>query len=374
MSVMKVFFYVQHLLGIGHLRRAATLAQALERAGFEVTLASGGKPVEGYRVLQLPPASSDPDFKHLLDEHGNPVDDAWKRRRREALLAAYAEAAPDVLLIELFPFGRRQMRFELLPLLNEARASAPRPLIVCSVRDLIQAKPSREQEIVECFEHYYDRVLVHGDPRVAGFERSFGAAARLAGKLHYTGYVVQDLPPEDSNTPRDAGAGEVLVSAGGGAVGQRLLETAIAARPLSSLRERTWRVLAGINAEDFAGLQARARAGVIVERFRNDFMLRLQNCVLSVSQAGYNTVLETLQAGARAVLVPFAGGAESEQTLRATLLAERGLLQVVAEAALTPETLAAAIDRAAARPRPPPGAIDLGGARRSAELLRAWLA
>src|SRR3990170_7712918 len=137
---MKVFFYVQHLLGIGHLRRAATLAQALERAGFEVTLASGGKPVEGfsrqgfpkqgYRVLQLPPASSDAAFEQLLDEHGNPVDEAWKRRRREALLAAYTAASPDVLLIELFPFGRRQMRFELVPLLGMATESKKRPLIV----------------------------------------------------------------------------------------------------------------------------------------------------------------------------------------------------------------------------------------------------
>jgi len=371
---MKVFFYVQHLLGIGHLRRAATLAQALERAGFEVTLASGGKPVEGYPVLQLPPASSDPSFQQLLDEHGNPVDDAWKRRRREALLAAYAAVVPDVLLIELFPFGRRQMRFELLPLLGIARegktkTSPLRPLIVCSVRDLIQAKPEREQEIVECFEYFYDRLLVHGDPRVARFERSFGAAARLADKLHYTGYVVQDIPEGGG----DAGAEEVLVSAGGGAVGQRLLETAIAARPISTLRERTWRVVAGINAQDFGALQAHAGSGVIVERFRNDFTLRLRNCVLSVSQGGYNTVLETLQARARSVVVPFAAGAESEQTLRATLLAERGLLEVVEEAALTPATLAAAIDRAAARPRPAPDAIDLNGARRSAELLRSWL-
>ena len=172
---MKIFFYVQHLLGIGHLRRAATLAQAFEKAGFQVTLASGGRPVEGYRVLQLPPASSDAEFKQLLDENGKPVDDAWKRRRREALLDAYAAAAPDVLLIELFPFGRRQMRFELLPLLAMATQSAKRPLIVCSVRDVIQSKPEREAEIAECFEHYYDRLLVHGDPRVAGFERSFGA-------------------------------------------------------------------------------------------------------------------------------------------------------------------------------------------------------
>jgi predicted glycosyltransferase len=77
MSASRVFFYVQHLLGIGHLRRAARIARALERAGFDVTLASGGMPVDGYRVLQLPPASSDAGFKQLLDERGAPVDEAW---------------------------------------------------------------------------------------------------------------------------------------------------------------------------------------------------------------------------------------------------------------------------------------------------------
>jgi predicted glycosyltransferase len=93
-----------------------------------------------------------------------------------------------------------------------------------------------------------------------------------------------------------------------------------------------------------------------------------------VSQAGYNTVVETLQALARAVLVPFAGGAQSEQTERARLLAGRGLVQMVEEGALSPATLAAAIDRAAAAPRPAPGSVDLDGARRSAELVGEWLA
>ena len=261
-----------------------------------------------------------------------------------------------MLLIELFPFGRRQMRFELLPLLAMATESAKRPLIVCSVRDVIQSKPEREAEIAECFEHYYDRLLVHGDPRVAGFERSFGAAGRLAGKLHYTGYVVQDLPARGSRRRRWA---------------RCWCRPAAGRWDTNCSRRQSRRVLLARCAIEhggcspastpqmLAGLQARAGAGVIVERFRNDFTQRLRNCVLSVSQAGYNTVLETLQAGARAVLVPFAAGAESEQTLRATLLAERGLVQMVEEAALTPATLAAAIDRAAARPRPAPGAIDL---------------
>ena len=359
---MNVFFYVQHLLGIGHLKRAATLARALERGGFEVTLASGGLPVEGIPVLQLPPASSDASLKRLLDENGNPVDDAWKKRRTAALLESYAASKARILLIELFPFGRRQMRFELLPLLEAAKGTA---LIICSVRDLIQPRPAREDEMLECFDHYFDRLLVHGDPQVVGFERSFSKTSRLAGRLHYTGYVVQE-----QSMKGDAGSGEVLVSAGGGAVGRRLLETAVAARAHSGLRDRTWRVLAGLHAR---GTESLKGEGVIVERFRNDFTLRLRNCVLSVSQAGYNTVLETLQAGARALLVPFAGEGEAEQTLRATLLAERGLLEVLEEASLSPRALAAAIDRAAARPRPAPGAVDFGGARRSAELLREWL-
>jgi predicted glycosyltransferase len=363
---VRVFFYVQHLLGIGHLKRAATLAQALRAAGFEVTLASGGAPVAGIRVLQLPPVSS-PDFKQLLDENGKPVDDAWKTRRRDALLGAFQQSSPEILLIELFPFGRRQMRFELVPLLETARAAPRRPLIVCSVRDLIQPNPAREEEMLERFERYFDRLLVHGDPGVAPFERSFGKAARLAGKLHYTGYVVEESPMGCT------GKDEVLVSAGGGAVGRRLLETAIQARPLTRLRDRTWRILAGLNFDSFERLASRAGENLIVERARNDFTLRLKNCVLSVSQAGYNTVMEALQAGARAVLVPFAGGGESEQTLRARLLAERGLVHVVEEEVLTAATLAAAVDRAAAGARPSPGAIDLGGARRSAELLREWL-
>jgi len=362
---VNVFFYVQHLLGIGHLKRAATLAQALRAGGFDVTLASGGEPVAGIPVLQLPPAKSDASFQTLYDEHGTPVDDAWKARRARLLLEAFQNTKPDVLLVELFPFGRRQMRFELLPLLEAARERSPRPLVVCSVRDVLQPNAAREEQALERFERYFDQLLVHGDPDVVPFERSFGRAGLLKEKLHYTGYVVEEIPAGE------AGKDEVLVSAGGGAVGRRLLQAAVEARPLTTLRNRTWRILAGVNAPEIESLRA---PGVIVERARQDFTVRLRNCVLSVSQAGYNTVMETLRARAKAVLVPFAAGAESEQTLRANLLAARGLVEVVEESALGPANLAAAIDRAAAARRPEPGAIDLGGAQRSAELLRAWLA
>jgi len=390
LNVLRVFVYVQHLLGIGHLKRAATLAQAMALEGLAVTLASGGLPVPGIasdmarcgvRLVQLPPASAaDLDFKVLLDGNGREIDEQWKRARSDALLAAWRAADPHVLVLELFPFGRRQMRFELLPLLDAAAGAARRPAIVCSVRDVLggQRSPQRQQETLGLVERCFDHVLVHSDPAVIGFERTFALAGRLASKIRYTGYVV-DVPargvPQSS-----AGMGEVIVSAGGGAVGAELLETAILARPLTALRSRTWRVLAGSNLQE-ASFSALARlAGetgeghVVVERARRDFTALLANCELSVSQAGYNTLIEVVQARARAVVVPFAGGHETEQTLRARCFAERGLLEFVEESALGPQTLAAAIDRAARKPRPAGGAVDLDGARCSAALIAGWAA
>ena len=386
MSLLRAFFYVQHLLGIGHLKRAVTLARAMAAAGLDVTLASGGPPVaelapegnlRGVRVVQLPPASAaDLSFKTLVDGDGRQIDAEWQRMRSDALLAAWRAADPHVLVLELFPFGRRQMRFELLPLLDAASGAARRPLpgaarrpaIACSVRDVLGAQRSdaRQEETLVLVERYFDRVLVHGDPGVIAFERTFSAAGRIAGRIEYTGYVV--APAQAAHS--DAGTGEVIVSAGGGAVGAGLLAAAIRAKPLTALRDRIWRLLAGNNLPqtDFQKLArlAGGEAGIELERSRPDFTTLLSNCEISISQAGYNTLMETLQARARAVVVPFAGGQETEQSLRARCFAERGLIELVEENALTPATLAAAIDRAARKPPASPGGINLEGAQRSA--------
>lgn len=387
MSGRRVFLYVQHLLGVGHLKRAAALARALVASGMEVTLASGGYEVPGLapagaRFVQLPPAGMpDLDFKALIDVDGNPVDDAWRNRRRDALLAAWRSARPHALLVELFPFGRRQMRFELLPLLDEAVVSPHRPLIVSSVRDVLgggQRQPEKQDEMLALFERYFDRVLVHGDPRFLAFDRTFRHAARLGERLQYTGFIVDRS--SSGRAGNGAGTDEVIVSAGGGAVGAHLLRTAIRARPLTAVAQHTWRVLTGVKTaphefDELTHLAGVAGGGrVIVEHPRRDFSVLLQNSLLSISQAGYNTIMEILDCGARSVAVPFAGGGEIEQTLRARLLAAQGRIEIVEEDALTPGTLAEAVDRAAHRPRPGPGGVDLDGARKSAEWIARWTA
>ncbi len=382
MSAPRLFLHVQHLLGIGHLMRAAVLARAAAADGFAVDLVAGGMPVPGLdigaaRLHQLAPARSpDESFDRLVDESGQAVGPEWRARRRAKLLALFAELRPDIILIEMFPFGRRAFAFELLPLIEAAQAARPRPLIACSVRDILQAKrkPGRAEETAALVARAFDLVLVHGDPSLVRFEESFPLAERIAGKLGYTGYVAQQPWPREG--PGAAGWNEVLVSAGGGAVGQSLLEAALAARPLTRLARLPWRLLVGGNVGEgeLAALAAKGTAdGVAVERARADFPRLLANCHISVSQAGYNSVMDILNAAARAVLVPFAGQGETEQSLRAARLAARGLVQVLPERDLSPRNLAAAIDAAERMPPPAALSIDRGGAQASVRLLRASL-
>jgi len=377
MASGRVLFYVQHLLGIGHLKRAATVVRALQDAGLEVTLVSGGPPVPGLevgnaRLVQLDPVrAGDLYFKVLLDASGQTVDDEFRRRRRDRLLAIFRELRPNIVVTELFPFGRRQLRSELLPLIEAAWAMQPRPALVSSVRDILvqPPKPERVTEMVDLADRWYDLVLVHGDPTLIPFEHTFPLADRLKGRIRYTGYVV-DPPPANAGA---AGRGEVIVSAGGGAVSEPLLAAALEARAMTRLADAPWRLLAGPSLDDdaVARLRAAAPAGVTIERARPDFTTLLANCTLSISQGGYNTVMEVLATRCRAVVVPYAGGLETEQTLRARLLAGRGALTVVDESALSPATLAAAVEAALSGPRPDAAGLDTGGAAATARMLAA---
>ena len=348
----RVLFYVQHLLGIGHLVRAVRIADALS-SGFEVTLVVGGEVPAGLvprdvEVVRLAPVKAgEGGFGALVHPDGRPFDPADQAARRQVLLDTLDRLRPDILLIEAFPFGRRQMRFELLPLLERARAAPARPLVACSVRDILQARrPDRDAETLDLIRRFFDLVLVHGDPAYFPLAQSFPQADAIEAQLRYTGMVgpaaesldPQPLAPDD---PID-----VIVSVGGGAVGADLVRAAVAAKPLSALAEARWLVLTGPNLDPRTLGSTDDR--IVMRGFDPRLPKRLAVARVSISQAGYNTVVDLLSAGCRPVLVPFGRGGETEQTRRAEVLAEHGWAVMLAETALDPVALAAAIDRALA--------------------------
>jgi predicted glycosyltransferase len=375
-----LFLYVQNLLGIGHLRRAAAVAQAAAAAGFEVHFVSGGMPVPhldigAAKLHQLPPVrAADTLFKVLEDENGRQIDDAWKAERRDRLLALFEEIRPSILFTELFPFGRRQMRFELLPLLDLAKEASWKPKIVSSMRDILVTKPrpDRNREIVETVDRYYDLVLVHGDEGVISLADTFPMYDELTPPVRYTGYV---LNPIDTGNGKGDGEGEILVSAGGGAVGGSFMTELARLRPDLPFADRTWRFVTGPHMPEEAAreIESHAGPGVIVERSRPDLAALIARAYLSISQAGYNTLAEILTAGTASVVIPFEGGVETEQRVRAGLLARRGRLAVVPEEALSLDTLCTAMHTAVAARDNSIAGVDLDGAAGTARMLTELL-
>lgn len=354
----RIFIWVQHLLGFGHFARAKTIAEALRDAGHTVTLVSGGvtppgAAPSGVAFVQLPAArAKDEMFDELVDARGREVDQRWREARRDDLIAAFRMARPDMVITETFPFGRRLLEFELMALLDDARRAAQRPKIVSSVRDVLQRprKDDRAMAMVARARELYDAVLVHGDPNVLRLEESFAETAGVSARCVYTGYICAEMP-EHAGARR-----EILVSAGGGAAGRSLIAAAIAARASSRLRADPWTFVTGPLSEP-----PHADASANVVRSLPDFRARLAGAAVSVSQAGYNTLIETVRAGTPGVIVPFETDREREQLTRAEAFAGRGLVRLVRAADATPDALAQAIDATASVP-PPKSNIDFRGA------------
>jgi predicted glycosyltransferase len=386
-----VLVYCQHLLGLGHAQRTARLVRALEEAGQPVVVVTGGRPVPGLdwgnaEVISLPPlAAGDDAASTLARPDGVALDAAYLAARRERLLALVAARDPTVVVLELFPFGRHALAFELAPLLlaladDRAHRGPAAPRVAVSVRDVLVSKRNpawHELGVLATCLAWVDRILVHGSTDVIPFSRTFGLADRLGDRLVHTGYVAGPPPAGLPGAP-----GHVVVSGGGGQVAARLFHTALAARLLApAAAAHPWRLLTGpyLPASVRGRLVGAAaalppvagRPAVTVETFQPDLPGLLAGAALSLSQAGYNTVVDVLRSRVRAVVVPYEGSGD-EQPLRAGLLAERGLLIVVPEAELTPARLAAALDDALRRPGFPAATrLDLEGAARTAAIVRA---
>ena len=84
--------------------------------------------------------------------------------------------------------------------------------------------------------------------------------------------------------------------------------------------------------------------------------------------------MEMMTAGTRGVIVPYAGGLETEQTLRARLLKNRSGIRTIPEDTLNPAALATAVNAALDAPPPDASGLDTGGADKGAALITAWLA
>ncbi len=374
-----LMFYCQYVFGMGHLVRSLEIARALVRE-FNVTFMAGGDPIEGLdipsnaKLVRLPALEAHPGFQGLRPcDRGGDLE-ATKRLRQQQLLETFEAARPELLVIELFPFGRKQFSFELLPLLERARERGT--FVACSLRDILvrkQNQQAHEQRVCEIANAWFDLILVHGDPALVTIGETFSRAGDLRCALHYTGYVVKRAPAVRA-MPRN-GRRTIIGSIGGGRSeeGLHLLETLAAAAGLLEGRiPHEFRIFAGpfMPDDSYARLE-RLSAGarnIRLAKYTPDLTAQLAAADLSVSLGGYNTTMDILRTGVRAMILPAEDSGDREQALRASKLERLGAIEPIDPAHVTAPELAAQIERALERP-PRRLDLDLNGAENTRELL-----
>lgn len=371
-----LLFYCQHSLGIGHLTRSFALAQALRERFSRVVFLNGGRLPPGIAVpagiecIHLPPLGMDDGHTVVSRDAGIDVDAARGARRR-LIDEAVAHTHPALLLVELFPFGRKKFAGEILPLIRAARGLGAK--VACSLRDiLVDARPDQQHHDDRArwlCDRYFDAVVVHSDPAFAELQDSFRPRRPLRTPVWHSGFVM----PERRFVADVVRGDHVLVSAGGGIVGDALFRAAVAAH--TRLRV-PMRIVAGpfLPEPHWQALQTLAapHPGLTLVRHVGDLAAEMRAARASVSQCGYNSALDIVAAGVPALVVPYGTVTENEQLQRARRLAALGVVQCL-QAPLDGASLADAIEHLL-RFEPQPAALATDGARRSTQWLADLLA
>lgn len=375
---MNILIYCQHVLGVGHFFRTLEICRAL--SDHDVVLVTGGSPVEArlpthIREIRLPGLMMDEEFKALHAAGDGQSIEEIKAERRDRFMDIVRDEAADLLLVELYPFGRKKFRFELDPVLKAIRSGEIPPCrVVCSLRDILVEKAdtaSYEERVVSTLNRYFHAVLIHADPELVRLEETFSRLDDIAVPMVYTGFVTPAPKPGARNRLRgELGLAPetalIVSSAGGGKVGGPLLEAAVQAVGRLDLDVRL-QVFAGPFMEDeiVSRLRRVSDSRIAVDRFAPNFLSWLAAADLSVSMGGYNTTMNLLAARTPALIWPF--GQNREQRLRAERIARHGGLVLLEDGDLEPARLAERMKTMLDRREPPGIRLNLDGAAATAK-------
>lgn len=352
---MRISYYCQHVLGIGHLRRSLEICKALAKH-HETTLILGGPPTSidttGLATLYLPGLQMDSEFKNLTPCDSSASLETTKQKRQETLYNHFTSFSPHCFITELYPFGRKAFRFELDPILKDIKNGIlPACKCVSSVRDILveklQGKEKFEQRVVDTLNKYYATVLIHADPEIITLDETFSPLAKINIPLQYTGFVSEHPSHstkqhirEDLNLSRQQKLIVLSVGGGGGGVGDDLLHATLAGfkkmietNPLAHLQVFTGPYC---SQRVYDTIRSHRQHNITVDRFSHSFPDWLTAADLSISMAGYNTCMNLLQTGVPALVLPFLQN--REQALRAAKLGDKAPI-----ATLTPDDLSVRI-------------------------------
>ena len=344
----RFLFFTNECVGLGHLRRTLTLAQAVadsdESSNSLIVTGSAvgmGSPAsQRIDTVKLPSLARDPDGTKRARTLHIDADDV-RAMRSSIALAVARSFEPGVAVIDKTPLG---LGGELAPTLEWLKSSSCR--LVLGLRD-IEGNASAVRRawlrpgIRAAIDRYFDCVLVYGPPS------PFDAISCLGWDdidvaVHHVGYLGAPVP---DHGPADLPSPYLLVTVGGGVDGYPVAACVVDAVRLAPLPIPTVVVTGPLMPHsEVAALERRAEGlDVRVLDFRPDMASVVAGARAVVGMAGYNTVSEVRRSGKPALLVPRIAPSD-EQLIRATSLAGAGVVDMLHPSVLTPARMREALD------------------------------
>ncbi len=340
-SAPRIMLYSHDTYGLGHIRRARTIATALAaRFSNASILIATGSPIVGRfdfpqgvdfvripGVVKLPSGDYASDTMHL--------DIAQTVELRERILLTTAEAfAPDLLIVDKEPTG---LRGEMIPTLDHLRAKGAR--IILGLRDVLDHAPAlhaewERKDAYAAIERFYDDIWVYGLREI--FEPLAGLAlpAQTLDRVHYTGYLRREAPQDWPEPPiiDTMAEGSVLVTPGGGGDGEALVDWVLRAYEADTQMSTPCLLVFG----PFMAAEKRAEFERRAHRFRTirtrAFDSRIERLMIEsrgvIAMGGYNTFCEILSFDKPAAIAPRTTP-RMEQYLRVAAAEKIGLVHML---------------------------------------------
>ena len=382
-----IAFYSHDGFGLGHLSRTLYLASQVRQLEPESDIHIITSSPAAHRVRELDdfawvklPSVTKTGVESYRPHRLSADLDSVITLRSTLLGSILQHLQPDLLVIDHRPLGLKR---EALPALQWLRDWSPHTRIVAGLRDVVDDLRTVRydwhiQGVYEALENLFDYVLVYGDRSVLDSTQAYAMPEAVRRRTFFVGYLGRGPARKSRDVVRHSlGLTKerlVVVHAGGGGDGARLIETYLdAVRLLPS--DVYSLVVAGPLMEPAD--QHRLHAKISKERvtftdYQDDLASYVAAADLSVSMGGYNTVCEVLSAGVPSLVIPRIFP-RKEQYIRAQRLESRGLLRLILPDSLCPDALSTAAARALERPHSASSPVRLDGGARAARFLHSLL-
>jgi len=358
MSKDALMYCCQGSPGTGHVQRALALASEFSEQ-FNVTL-----------LL----SNSAPEAKVT----SNGIDFVFLQagERRDTMLRIYDDLRPRAVVIENFPFKQYRLREEYLPLIERAREGRFGESLVACITDgtLANDAPNdqaRADRVADILDRYFDIAIVRSDPVFARLEEFFQPKNIVHTPVYHTGFVQKH--GTSIRPVADSSRNGIIVSAGEGPQGMALYKSAIEAhRTLQQTLPMPMTIIAGkpLPEDDWQALRSLADGlpELSLKRTSPDVAAEMAAARWSVSQCGYNAMVNAIRTRTPSLFVPSADMKQREQNERARRLVYWGAGRLLMPRHLNTASLVNEIHQLT-RFEPREVNFDLNGANNAAQLI-----